>query len=227
MTCKLTIRRGHNVWLLARTNADAPTPDEVVETTAAFLVKTLGYASPKSERSLFETMQSPLGKRRYYIGAARPVEIEAFGLNTYDPNEPLPGETYARREDCPEQFMAHVEGENVWYVLVDFDWRANAVEVNWPRRRVEWLGFVNSDDEPERPFDWLLLQASHLPEPEHDDSTLSADVATTASKWFGEQVEEVKKGMQKATKAITTVAMFMGGGLLLMGLVYANAKGKK
>lgn len=221
MACTLTVKRGHNVWLLARTNRDAPTPDEVTETTAAFLVKTLGKASPANTRGVFETVQSPAGNRRYYIGAARPVEIEAYK----EPfTEALPGETYARRENCPEPVISSVEGKDSWWVVVEFDWRANDVEIPWPRRRVEWLGLTHSDDEPERPFDWLLLQASHLPAHVYDDSSLMEDVLTESSDRFKKEARALAKTIGAAG---STVLLWAAGGLLLMGIAYAVAKGSK
>lgn len=223
MACKLTVKRGHNIWLLARTNRDAPSPSEVIETTAAFLIKVLGAASPVADRGAFETVQSPAGNRRYYIGAARPVEIEA---SEEPPDQALPGEVLARREDCPEPYMATVEGSHVWHVWVEFDWRGNDVQIDWPRRRVNWFG-IPSDDEPDRPFDWLLLQANFVPEAATEDSSLLHDVIAVASERFDEEADSLIESIKKGIDNTARVLMWIAAGAFAVALVYAYRKGGK
>lgn len=188
MACSLRIYPGHNVWLLARTNRDAPNEQEVVESTAAFLIRALGMASPLATRSPLEVVASPGGERRYYIGAARPVEVTAVSRERLA----MPsGEVVARREDCPEPYMSHVSGVDIWYVLVEFDWRSDAVDVPWPRRRVNWLGWA-SDDKPEEPFDWLLLEAVKQGDVKHDDSSLMGDVKVVATEYWDAAKKEFR-----------------------------------
>jgi hypothetical protein len=216
MACKLTIRKGANVWLLARTNRDAPSPEDVVESTAAFLIKTLGFASPVGTRGVLETVVSPKGVRRYYIGAARPVEISAADRPITD----LPGVVYARRENCPEPELAFVEGQSPWYVAVEFDWRGNDVEIPWPRRRVNWLG-VPSDSDPSRPFDWLLLQANFVgAEAKHEDSSLIEDVIDEVTDYWRTAKKEVEKALDR-NKTTLTIALVAG---VALGVVYLARK---
>lgn len=213
MACNLTVRPGQNVWLLARTNRDAPSSEEVAESTAAFLIKVLGFASPVGSRGLFETMASPNGQRRYYIGAARPVEILTVQQSPI--TEGIPGAVYARREDCPEPELAFVAGKSSWYVLVAFDWRGDETVIPWPRRRVSWLGTVSTDD-PSEPFDWLLLQASHVSAvPLHEDSSLAADVADAASEYWVSAKKEMKRLVKSSIPAVV-VALGLGMGLALI-----------
>lgn len=211
MACDLTVKPGQNVWLLARTNRDAPSSEDVAESTAAFLIRTLGAASPIASRGALETVASPKGERRYYIGAARPVEILSVS------REPVavPGDTYARREDCPEPELAYVAGKSSWFVLVAFDWRADSTVIPWPRRRVSWLGTVSTDD-PSEPFDWLLLQASHVsPTPLHDDSSLAADVADEVTDYWTSAKREMRRLVKSSIPAVV-VALGIGMGLALV-----------
>jgi hypothetical protein len=221
MACELTIRRGANVWLLARTDADSPTPEEVMETTAAYLVRTLGAASPGGTRSPFETVESPAvdpstpGVRRYYIGAARPVEITV----SQTPVIGLPGTPYARREDCPEPALATVEAERPWYCVVEFDWRAPSTKIPWPRRRVNWLG-IPSD---EGPYHWLLLQANHVGDVQHDDSSLVKDVAAKTSEWWDDAVRVVKRELARVGQPLQ-FALIAG---VALGVLILAAKARR
>ena len=213
MACALKVRPGQNVWLLARTNRDAPSAEDVGESTAAFLIKVLGVASPIGSRGLLETVSSVQGQRRYYIGAARPVEILAVQQT---PITEVPGETYMRREDCPEPELAFVAGKSSWYVLVAFDWRADEVTIPWPRRRVSWLGTVSTDD-PAEPFDWLLLQAAYVsPTPAHADSSLAGDVADEVTDyWTAAKKEVVRLAKQSGSALIWFLGIGVGFALVV------------
>jgi len=221
--CKLRIRPGANVWLLARTNDDSPTPEDVIETTAAYLVRTLGPASPLRTRSPFETVQSAgvdpstPGVRRFYIGAARPVEMTI----SQRPVTGLPGTVYATRADCPESWLGAVEGTHPWYIVVEFDWRASATVIPWPRTRSTWLELVG-DEGPV--FHWLLLEARHVSdEPQHTDSSLLGDVVSSTSRWWDESVAAVKKELDKAH---VRIGMALAAGVAV-GVLFLAARSKR
>lgn len=190
----LTIKRGRNAWLLARTDRDAPTRDDVIQSAGAVLKRFLGNASPLATRSIFEVVASPKGaddEGRFVIGAARPVNVTA----QHGERPELPGETTDRFEDCST--VRIVAGQVPWWVVVQFDWRAPDARIPWPRRSVNALGIVTDDDTA---LDWLLVQAAHEGEAAEPDTTLGGEVA-----------DEVKEGAKKAAAVLKPLAWILAG----------------
>jgi hypothetical protein len=208
----VTVRNGRNLWALARTDRDAPSLDEVIETAAAFLVKTLGVASPSGSRGAFELLPIVGENSRYIIGAACPARIKA--LQPADVSELFalqlpPGEVLANYQDC--DVLRSVTAQRPWLVLVDFDWRAPTVVVPWPKRKVNDFGLPEDVDQG---LDWLLLGASYA----------GAPLEPTCKGWLEEQAAGVKRKVMSAL----TPFLILGAVGLGIGVGFAfTQKGRK
>ena len=190
----LTIAKGRNLWLLARTDRDAPDPGFALQSAGAFLAKVLGPASPLGERSLFEVVQSPDATdqtAKFFIGAARPVTVTE--------GQHLAGAPIASWNDCDQAFAMRAQTPIV--LTADFDWRAPNALVPWPRRTVNSFGVAV--DEPSN-LDWLLLQANDAGQSNRPDGSLGGDVAGA-----------VKQAASSAVNSALTLAAIVAGGLVI------------
>lgn len=186
---EVPVLRGHNRWVLARTDRDAPSVEDVRETAGAFLSRTLGRASPSGTRSIFEALSPPgSDASRFVIGAARPVDVVAAQpenvsdmLRLANPQ----GQLLGRYTDCA--VTRAVTAQRPWLVVVDFDWRAPDVSIAWPRRKVNDFGFPVEADVG---LDWLLLGASFMGQAQSSDTTLLNEVSDGARK----QIERALRG---------------------------------
>jgi hypothetical protein len=187
------IRPGRNVWLFARTDRDAPSPTEVSTSAVALMSRILPDVVPGIVP--FTAPGAPDGTDRYYLGAARPLDVTVSTIPARVPG----GLARWRREDQEQAFA--IKAEVPWYALVDFDWRGPTVKFEqWPRRKTNMFGF--GVDEPLE-LDWLLLYAAHMGEATRKDST-----------WTDETVDRSKNIMLGAgvTVLIVAAAYFLGGG---------------
>ena len=200
MVCQVTIKPGRNAWLLARTDRDAPTQLDVIQTAAAYMSRVIGQRSPEEIVST--------GPSRFIIGAARPVLIE--GVQTpvdgsgLDSRPSIEGERLQRHLDCVEPYT--ITADRVWWVTVRFDWRGPTVKRDWPARGVNWLGIPHRGPGG---LDWLLVQANWVGPAQETDTT-----------WGGEVGEQVGEGLRKAGAAVSSAiapagALLVGAGLLL------------
>lgn len=168
----MNIEPGRNVWVWSRTDRDAPTAEQVLDSAASVMARAL------RETPTIISATLPGGVKRYALNAARPMDIAQAPARP----SPLPTPREFRQsvEDEPQAFA--VRATNPLFVVVDFDWRGPRTETDeWPRRAVDSFGFP-----VDRPMelDWLLLDAywlgpalredttagdllrSHLPDPE-------------------------------------------------------------
>lgn len=211
MACEgdqITIRPGRNVWLLGRTDRDAPTYADVVQTAAAFLSRVFGERSPE------EVISTALG--RYIIGAARPVLIEALqtppGKSPLDVRPALEGSRIARREDC--ETLRTVKADRLWWVVARFDWRGPRTARDWPARAVNWLGIPSR---PDHDLDWLLIEANHAGPAKEPDTS-----------WGEETGERLEKVAERAGRKLRLALVPVGLALLGAGAVYlAVIRGKQ
>lgn len=167
----VSILPGRNVWLLARTDRDGPSPDTAILTAAAWLNRLFpdtGLPAPPPA-----SPKGPAGASRYYLGKARPVDISASQTRPTLPKG-LRGWSVA---DLPPEYG--VDAVKPWYVLVDFDWRGQPFDLDvWPVRTVGTFGWVSSD--PTLKADWLLLDARHVSEtPSRQDGDWTGDAGKT------------------------------------------------
>lgn len=166
----LEIRPGRNVWVWARTDADAPSKDDVIRSCCSVMSRILpdvvpGVVPPPSPKG-------PPNASRYFLGAARPLDVSASQTRPAFPrgverwiHDAQPGPLYA------------VAAQNPWWACCDFDWRGPTFTVDpWPTRKVNALGFPI--DDPLR-LDWLLTYAAHLGPATRPDSDWTGDVADT------------------------------------------------
>lgn len=160
-----TLGPGHHLWIWARTDRDAPTPDGVLDSAAALMARILDQRPgimPGSSGALLSERR-PDGVQRYALGAARPVDVSR--LDQRPP--PLPAATAIRvsAEDQDRPFA--VKATRPIFVAVDFDWRGPVLQLaEWPRRKVNVFGFPVDDP---MSLDWLLLDAYALGEAERED----------------------------------------------------------
>lgn len=185
----VAIARGHNRWVLGRTDRDAPSHSDVLQTAGAFLHRVLSNASPPGQRGVFDVLPVPGSmETRYVIGAARPLTIQALQPQT--PSQALDftakpgGKVLARFSDCPTSRA--LQADKPWIVLAEFDWRAPSKRIAWPERAVDPFGIPT--DSP-MSLDWLLLAAAH-----------TGAAAEADTKWEDEVATGTKREIAKALK---------------------------
>lgn len=218
MTCTLALHPGRNVWVLARTDLDGASHEDVLKTAANVMHHFLRPVTPFGQQEVFEHLirldpVQPGAEARYIIGAARPVELSAVQV-------PLDGQfprlrivpacrAIKRREDCDVLFT--LAAQQPWGVIVNFDWRGPLVQMPWPRRRVNLLGFaVESEDE----LQWLLMEACWMGEALEPDTTLADDLAREWS-------EATREGLQRLAEPAKQVATRIAQGLFVgLGLYW-------
>lgn len=216
------IVHGHNRWVLARTDRDAPDLEDVKETASAFLSRVLGKASPTGQRSIFEALAVPdTDSSRYVIGAARPVTIRAAQPATVrealDLSLPREGNVLANYTQCSE--TRAVKAQRPWLVWADFDWRGPSKTIPWPTRKVsDSLFEYGGDDDQE--LDWLLLFASDHGQAIESDTSLAREVSAATRK----QLQRALEGVGDATKTI--VWMGLGVGALTLGFQFYKSRKK-
>jgi hypothetical protein len=153
----LQIRPGRNVWVLGRTDRDAPSQQDAEVSAAAWLARLFGESAFTFEPGTSIPAEQG-GGLRYALGAARPVDVRASQTR---PALPGAGETWHFESDQPEALA--LRAEHPWYVLADFDWRGpSQVLERWPHRAINQWGL--EVDEPLQ-LDWLLLEARALGTP--------------------------------------------------------------
>lgn len=200
---QVTIRPGRNIWVLARTDRDAAGLDDVLMTTGAVLKRFLGRASPAGTRSIFEVLQSPKDPdphdARFVIGAARPVLVRAAQADSPETAiEQQPRIPANQRTDyfaeCPTPRT--IVAQRPWFVTAEFDWRAGATTIDWPRRAVNFLGMpVPQVFETDHANDWLLLAAGHQGNARESDTDLLNEVS-----------DETAEAIVAAGKKVASVA---------------------
>lgn len=230
---QVTIRHGRNAWLLVRTDRDAPTPEDAVQTAGAFLNKVLQPASPPADRNPLQVLQSPLENGgpfagRFVIGAARPVVVRAFQVRDVL-SPPQPAGATERHTDCARPLA--VRAKKPWFVLVGFDWRAPDVRVSWPKRAVNFIGIPRDTDLEN---DWLLLTAAYQGDQMVPDTSLLDEfVIALVAKGkrvvaeIDDAVEQSKAKLQQGIKAVQApllVGLALGAVVGAAYLVYRFRK---
>lgn len=225
-TCKserVTIAHGRNRWTLVRTNRDAPTVDEVIQTTGAVLRRFLGNASPLATRGFFEVIQDPhtpgvLGS--FIIGAARPVDIVYVSQDPPTREMQSLGGILGRSQDCKKVRL--VKSNNPWFVVVDFDWRGEAVQIPWPARAVDIFG---DQQEQTHSLDWLLAEARLLsPKTQKPDTTLAAEFSSEAKRLAKEAAAFIDRNLKPDPGNFVIVAGIATALLLAYGYARKGAK---
>lgn len=169
----VSVLPGRNVWLLARTDRDGPSPDGAVLTAAAWLNRLLPSATPAPPPS---SPNGPEGVSRYYMGDLRPLDLAAH--RTAEP-PPIPkGDQSWNVNDQPGPY--HVKADIPWWVVADFDWRGPIKTFEkWPTRSVGTFGWAS--DEASLTADWLLVKAVHVGPPSRDDSSTTKEYGKAAA----------------------------------------------
>jgi len=149
---KLAIRPGRNIWVLGRTDRDAPDTASAIETAAALLARVLSPQEGNTFAPGVGVPGGPDGAVRYCFGPARPCDLNASQTR---PMLPPSQEHWTFEADQPDALA--LNAEHPWYVLADFDWRGpTRVFEEWPQRAIDPFGIPI--DLPHS-LDWLLLEA--------------------------------------------------------------------
>lgn len=216
-TERLLVMPGRNLWILARTDKDAPTPQDVVDTAGAFLMRVLGQASPQgySRTDIIKDPDPPQGSlAAWYLGAARPTVVtrvsQSYPLNAV----PESGRRLGRSIECDSVRL--VKADRPWYVVAEFDWRGPKTFVSWPASKVSALGIRSRDTRGETELDWLAVEAWHLGNAQEPDSTLGNEIV----KYGKEKAEDLA---DLAGAGVRTAAVIAGAALVLL-LAYGWAK---
>lgn len=216
MNCELTIHSGRNTWLLARTDRDGATEEEVLQSAVAFMHEVIG-----DPLKPYETIQLPDGRddvATAIVGNARPMVLSAYRgdkSGIYD-GRPLPGGTVRRAQDCAEDYR--VRATRPWWVRVAFDWRASDKVIRWPALEVNWWGYRSRGANPEA--DWILAEARYVGPEMADDRTWGGEMlkgASEAAEQAAVMLAKVGTGVFWAASGLVAVA---AGGVL----VYLVAK---
>lgn len=205
----VAIARGHNRWVLGRTDRDAPTHSDVLQTAGAFLHRVLTRASPEGQRGVFDVLPVPGSlETRYVIGAARPVTIEA--LQPKNQSEALDftarpggGKVLARFSDCAKPMA--LKADRPWIVLAEFDWRAPSKRIKWPARKVDAFGLPEDDATS---LDWMLMAATHSGPAKQSDTEWSTEVSKGAKRELAKALKPLRFG---ASAVLGLVAVGVGG----------------
>lgn len=204
--CDVKVVSGRNMWLLARTDRDGASEEDVLQSAVAFLQTVIGeQAKP------YELIQIPDGRTDVataVIGNARPVVVTAKrgpkgGL---PPGPPLQGVLQSRQQDCDEIYT--VKATRPWWVKVGFDWRASDRTIPWPRLRVNAIGL--RDRETQFDNDWLLVEYRYAGETGEDISWGDAMIKE-AGETLKEGVENVAKAATSLNAVVYSVAAVVGG----------------
>jgi hypothetical protein len=216
------IKQGRNIWVISRTDRDAPHADQIVDSAGAVLKRWLGAPSPLGQRSIFEAVPSPkiggfwsawIGSNvtaQFFIGAARPVTVgQSLARPSTEALVPS-SEVVGRFEACPNVRMVNAQTP-IW-VIADFDWRAADTTIPWPRRSVNALGIPTDNDQA---LDWLLVEAAFAGPADQPDGSLGGDVAQVAKDDAGDAL--------KALSPIVTGALYVAGAGLIGLMLYKLA----
>lgn len=193
---QLAVLPGLNVWQLLRTDRDAVTAGEVVETAGPAVFRFLRELEPSGEP--WEIVQT--GPGEYRMGGARPVLISVARQPFARPQGRLLGD---RVSSLPG--AGTVEAASPWYVLVRFWWRGASGSIDYPAVKVGMLGFRSWQWAG---ADWLLDWAV---------KPTSEGVDPGDATWGEEQWKRVEAGTEEIVSRATSV----GKGLVWVGLAAA------
>jgi len=212
---EVPIRKGANLWILARTDRDGATPAQVVDTAGAFLARELGGASPAQLRNFTEHIATRAdgNEGRFIIGAARPVTVtvsQPEGPSGIELLAPTNAKVLANRAHC--KVLRTVQAQRPWIVVARFDWRAPDTVVDWPRRKVNFGAFPTRADHD---LDWLLLGAAYLGKAAEPDVGEGTDELS----WWGEVTDDFVVALQAAAKRAQDAAAAEARRLLVPVLV--------
>lgn len=218
---RLLVMPGRNLWILARTDRDAPTPEDVTNTAGAFLLRVLGYASPSGydRTEIIQDPDPPAGSlAAWFIGAARPTLVTRVS-QTYPVNVvPEDARRLGRSIEC--QAVRLIKADRSWYVVVEFDWRGPQTFISWPASKVSALGIRSQDTRNATDLDWLVVEAWHRGAAKLPDSTLGHELG----EYVEEKAEEIADAAKNlATSGVKTVAVVAGAALVLL-LAYGWSK---
>jgi len=207
---QLLIIRGHNRWIVSRTDRDAVDRADAQRTTGAFLARVLGPASPPGTRSIFEVLSVTDESTRLVIGAARPIDVSAVQpQDAAQANELLlPGtedRLIALEPNCPVRRT--LRAQSPWFVDVQFDWRAPDTRIPWPRRAVSDAGL--GDNAANTGLDFLLLAAYFGGEARSQDTDILAEMSREAR----DAAKRALRGMSPVLLA-SLIGAAAGAGLL-------------
>lgn len=160
----LEIRPGRNVWVFGRTDKDAPSSNAVILNACQLMAHVLPDVLPGF--APFPSPRGPAEGSRYYLGAARPLDISATQVRPARPRG------LANWDWIPGEFA--LAAERPWFATCDFDWRGPTFTVDpWPHRKTNFLGLEINDP---LALDWLLLHAAHMGPATRTDSDFTGDV---------------------------------------------------
>lgn len=202
---KIPVKQGPNTWLLLRTDRDGASQGEIPQMAAAavrWFVRGVGTAG--SERGpLHELVET--GPNEWRFGWVRPLRV----LQVTHSEPRTAGQTVASRTTSVPTTIPTVRGQQPWWVLVQFWWRAPDAWIEYPAMREGIFGRTYELNGA----DWLLDRAV-IPLPAADP---------------GDQTWNEAQGA-KATEAIKSAATTLGKtlnvglGVGALALIYFIAK---
>lgn len=222
---RLLVRPGRNVWLLVRTDRDAASKDEAVQSAGAFLSRVLGRASPQGwDQTQFLQAPEPPGDAlaEFYMGAARPVLVLSAGQQWPGMEWHEGGTRLGRSIECKGTRL--VKADRPWYLVVAFDWRGPDTWIPWPASFVNFIG-VRASDTRRTDLDWLVNEAYYEGEAQAPDSSLGAEIVDFGEKKLQELGNEAKQLAEATGKRLLIVAAVAA--VLLVAYGYAKRGGSK
>ena len=148
----IPVVQGPQVWRLLRTDRDGASAAEIPQMAAAavrWFVRGVGTAG--SERGPLHELV-PTAPNTWRFGWVRPLRV--LSVSHGEPRTPV-GTLLASRSTTVPATVPSVRGQNPWWVLVEFWWRAPDARIEYPGLREGILGRAYELDGA----DWVLDRA--------------------------------------------------------------------
>lgn len=200
----LILRPGVQRWLIARTDRDGASADQIADWVAGFTQYSFRTISGDQPGSSPEELIST-GEHQWRVSSARPVTITV--LPHQDTPIGLNGATLIQsREQLDELPVLARQTSKPWYLELEIWWRGPQANIAWPCLAVNAFGLRSHDYQN---ADWLLM-ASWVP------TTIPADPggeswAEAEGDAIAEAVDDVKKAMSYGAIVAGAVALVFAG----------------
>ncbi len=154
----IPLEQGEQIWVLLRTDRDGASAAEVGASVGDFMRWILRNAKVAGTGITDLQQVIKTGENEWRVGAARPVKM--ISVSRARPDYPA-GRIIAAREAYPGEGIPTVNGQQPWWVTIQFWWRAATTTVEWPSlvARVGSLTGLNLADYSIDQADWTLDRA--------------------------------------------------------------------
>jgi hypothetical protein len=204
----LILRPGCQRWLIARTDRDGASADQIADWVAGFTQYSFRTISGDQPGSSPEELIST-GEHQWRVSSARPVAITV--LPHQDTPIGLNGATLIQgREQLDELPVLARETSKPWYLELEIWWRGPQATIAWPCLAVNAMGQRSHDYAN---ADWLLM-ASWVPKAipaDPGEESWSEATEENVTEALEEAKEDVKKALSYGAIVAGVVAVALAG----------------